>query len=145
MFKKFLLISIVLFVIVYVGINLIVFLRVNHLMSAVNNYSMCDIAYARRCIEYVNRSDKEIETEFSRLKNDFSVIAAIKIYNKEKESSFQGLQNIKDITVEEKKELDNIIKKKEYHEKIMKVVNENIDFDRMDFLDKKVYKSLLKK
>jgi hypothetical protein len=32
-----------------------------------------------------------------------------------------------------------------YHKKVLKVVNENIDFDRMDFLDKKVYKSLLKK
>lgn len=132
-------------ILIYLAVNLFVWLRVGNLMSAPNNYSMCDIASAPRCVDYANRSNEEIEEVFSKPKNKFSVIAAIKIYNRKTDSYFQELQNKQELTEEEKEWVDNKIRMREYHEKIMKIVNENIDFDQMSFIDKMVYESLLKR
>jgi cell division protein FtsX len=131
--------------VVFFGVNILVWLNVNRLMSETQNSSMCEIAASVRCSDYVDRTDVQTERVFSTSKNDFSTIAAIKIYQKRNNKTLEELKIKQNLTSEEEKILEDKLKIESYHQKILKVVNNNIDVNQMDFLEKKIYKSLMRR
>ncbi len=130
---------------VYLGINLVVWLNVNRLMSEVQNNSMCEIAADAKCFDYLDRTDAQIERAFTITKNDFSTIAAIKIYQKRYNKKIEKLKEKKELTDKERETLEVESKWEIYHQKILKVVNENLDVNEMSFLERRIYKSLMRR